>query len=136
MCASLYGCGGSTRSVAAVCHVWDTQGLALHEKYEAVGKAEKTSGARGVLSVLASAIGAPNELAHLMTQMANVAPPESQPDFESVASGLKKIAESEGKAITDPLGAFAGNLVESASIAGSYTRVNTFILKNCGIPHA
>jgi hypothetical protein len=131
---SLYGCGGSTRSVAAVCHIWDTQGLALHEKYEAVDKAEKTGGSGAVISVLASAIGAPNELAHLMSQMADVAPPESQSDFESVASAFKKLAESEGKAITDPLGAIAGSLIESAAVSGSYDRVNSFLATNCGIP--
>lgn len=134
MCVSLCGCGGSTRSVAAACHVWDTQGLALHEKYEAVASAEKTGGTAGVLSVLASAIGAPNELAHLMTEMVNVAPPESQPDFESVASAFKKLAESEGKAITDPFGAIAGAIVESAATSGSYERVDAFLAKNCGIP--
>lgn len=136
ICASFCGCGESTRSVAAVCHVWDTQGLALHEKYEAVNKAEKTSGAAGVLSVLASAIGAPNELAHLMTAMANVAPPESQPDFETVAAAFKKLSESEGKAITDPLGAIAGDLVESAATSGSYERVDSFLATNCGIPRS
>jgi hypothetical protein len=134
LCFGICGCGGPGRSTAAVCHVWDTQGLALHEKYEAAANAEKSGGAAGVISVLASAIGAPNELAHLMTQMAEVAPPESQSDFESLSSGLKKMSESEGKAVTDPLGAIAGNLVESAAIAGSYARVNAFILKNCGIP--
>jgi hypothetical protein len=135
-CASLYSCGGSTRSVAAVCHVWDTQGLALHEKYEAADTAEKTNGAAGVLSVLASAVGAPNELAHLMTAMANVAPPESQPDFESVASAFKRLSESEGKAITDPLGAIAGDLVESAATSGSFERVDSFLATNCGIPRS
>lgn len=134
MCASLSGCGGSTRSVAAVCHVWNTRGLALHEKYEAVASAEKTSGTAGVLSALASAIGAPNELAHLMTEMANVAPPESKPDFESVASAFRKLSESEGKAITNPLGAIAGAVVESAAASGSYERVDSFLTTNCGIP--
>lgn len=136
VCASLFGCGDYTRSVAAVCRVWDARGLALHERYEAVAKAEKTNGTAGVLSALASAIGAPNELAHLMTEMANVAPSESQPDFEAVASAFKKLSESEGKAITDPLGAIAGNLVESAATSGSYVRVDSFLAKNCGIPQS
>jgi hypothetical protein len=134
-CVLFLGCGsGSTRSVAAVCHVWDTQGLALHEKYEAADKAAKADGAKGILSVLASAIGAPNELAHLMTQMADVAPPESQSDFETVASAFKKLSDSEGKAITDPLGAIAGDLVEPAATSGSFERVDSFLATNCGIP--
>ena len=134
MWASLCGCSGSTRSVAAACQVWDTRGLALHEKYEAVANAEKTSGTAGVLSMFASAFGAPNELAHLMSEMANVAPPESQPDFESVASAFKKLSESEGKAITDPLGAITSAVVESAATSGSYERVDSFLATNCGIP--
>jgi hypothetical protein len=116
--------------------VWDTQGLALHERYEAADAAEKTGGTAAMLSMLASAVGAPNELAHLMTQMADVAPKESESDFESVAAAFKKLSESESKAITDPLGAVVGNLVESAASAGSYERVEVFLAKHCGSPQS
>jgi hypothetical protein len=117
-----------------VCHVWDTQGLDLHEKFEAADTAEKTKGTAGVIEGLASIIGAPNELARLMHQMADVAPSESEPDFESVASAFTKLSESEGKAITNPLGAIGGNIVEALSVSGSFNRVDSFLTHNCGIP--
>jgi hypothetical protein len=133
-CLFLAACGGSSRSVAAVCNVWDTEGLALHEKFESANKSARGEGAAGVLSALVSVIGAPNELARLMSQMAAVAPTSAEPDFEAVGTAFKKLSESEGKAFTDPLGALGGSLMESLAVSGSFTRVNGFLATNCGIP--
>jgi hypothetical protein len=131
----LLGCGGSGRSVAAVCNVWDTEGLALHEKFENVDEqAGGHASAAAIVGALADVIGAPNELARLMHAMGAVAPTNIEPDFESVSSAFTKLSESEGKAITDPLGALLGNLVDSLAVSGSFTRVDAFLAKNCGIP--
>lgn len=132
-CLQLSGCG-SGRSVAAVCNVWDTEGLALHERYEHDAKNVKSFGS--MLTDLASVLGAPGELAHMMSRMAGVAPTEVQPDFESVAEAFKKLADSESTAIADPLGAIGGNLVDALSSEGSFSRVNAFISSNCGIPQS
>ncbi|MHB8533150.1 MAG: hypothetical protein ACYDC2_10565 [Solirubrobacteraceae bacterium] len=134
-CLVLSSCGGSGRSVAAVCKVWDAEGLALHDKFEqADGQARGKPSASAVIGALASILGAPNELSRLMRQMGAVAPTDIAPDFESVSDGFKKVSESESKALTNPFGALAGNLVNSLAIAGSFTRVNAFLAKNCGIP--
>jgi hypothetical protein len=133
-CLFLAACGGSGRSLTAVCKVWDTEGLALHEKFENANKSSGSQGAAGVLAALVSVIGAPNELARLMNQMAAVAPPNVQPDFEAVGTAFRKLSESESKAFTDPLGALGGSLVESLSVSGSFSRVNVFLGTNCGIP--
>jgi hypothetical protein len=128
------GCGSSGRSVAAVCHVWATEGLALHERYENVDKGERTKGAEGMLAGLVSIFAAPNELSGLMTRMAAVAPSSVEPDFEAVASSFKKLSDSESDALTDPLGALGGNLVDALAVSGSYSRVDAFLSTNCGIP--
>lgn len=132
-CLGLSACG-SGRSVAAVCKVWDTEGLALHERYE--HDAGNVKSVEGMLTDIASVLGAPGELEHMMNRMADVAPTEVQPDFESVAQAFKKLSESESTAITDPLGAIGGNLVEALSSEGSFNRVNSFISSNCGIPQS
>lgn len=134
ICSSLYGCGGPGRSVAAVCHVWDTQGLALHDRFEAAAQNERNHGAEGLLSGLASLIGAPNELSKLMSEMADVAPGSSAHDFESVASAFEKVSESESKSLTNPLSALAGNLVNGLAVSGSFVRVDEFLGAHCGIP--
>jgi hypothetical protein len=132
-CLGLSACG-SARSVAAVCSVWDTEGLALHERYERDAKGVNSFA--GMFTDLASVLGAPNELAHMMSRMADVAPTEVEPDFESVAGAFKKLSESESAAITDPLAAVGGNLVEALASEGSFNRVNSFISSNCGIPNS
>lgn len=134
ICPFLVGCGDSGRSTAAVCKVWDTEGLALHEKFESANRNSRGHGATGILTALVSIIGAPNELARLMSQMSAVAPMSVQPDFEAVGTAFKKLSESESKAITDPLGALGSSLVESLSVSGSFARVNGFLVANCGIP--
>lgn len=133
LCAALESCGGPSRSVAAVCKVWDTEGLALHDKYVRAGEGAKRSTA-GALGALISLIGAPSDLARLMRQMGQVAPSEVAPDFEAMADSLKKVSETEGDAITNPFGALAKNLVGSIAVAGSVERVNSFLGRNCGIP--
>jgi hypothetical protein len=132
---ALFACGSATRSAGAVCHVWDTEGLALHDKFEADAQREHTSGTEGLLAGLISIIGGPNELSRLMSQMAAVAPETAAPDFETVADSFKKVSDSEGKALTNPLAAIGANLVTAISSSGSFKRVNEFLTSNCGIPH-
>jgi hypothetical protein len=136
LCTSILitACSGSTRSIAAVCHVWDTDGLALHEKFEDAANGEKAGDAEGMIAGLVSIVGAPNELSRLMSEMAGVAPSSAEPDFEAVASSFKKLSESEGKALTDPLHTLGANIIDAVAVSGSYRRVDAFLAKNCGIP--
>lgn len=133
LCAVPASCGGASRSVTAVCEVWDKEGLALHDKYVRADEGAKRSTA-GAIGALVSVIGAPNDLSRLMRQMGQVAPSEVAPDFEAMADSLKKVSETEGDAITNPFGALAKNLVGSIAVAGSAERVNSFLSRNCGIP--
>jgi hypothetical protein len=120
--------------VAAVCKVWDSEGLALHDKWEATDRAERTGGSTAMLGAIVNLIRAPNDIAHLMHEMGEVAPTSASHDFESLASAFEKLSDSESKALTNPLAALGGSLVESLAIAGPYDRVNSFLSANCGIP--
>jgi hypothetical protein len=133
-CLVLTSCGASPRSVAAVCHVWDTQGLSLHDRFEAANSAVRTSGTSGLLSALASIVGAPNELSKLMAEMADVAPGNAEADFNSVSTAFKKLSESESESLTNPLAALGGNLIEGFAVSGSLSRVDAFLSTHCGIP--
>jgi hypothetical protein len=132
--AWLSSCGGSSRSNAAVCKVWDEQGLALHDKFEATDREERTGGSKAMLNAIVNLIGAPGDIAHLMGEMGEVAPAPIEQDFESLATAFKKMSDSEATAVTDPLAALGGNLVESLTVVGPYHRVDAFLAANCGIP--
>jgi hypothetical protein len=114
--------------------VWDTQGLSLHDRFEAANTVVRTSGTSGLLSALASIVGAPNELAKLMAEMAAVAPSNAEADFNSVSAAFKKLSESESKSLTNPLAAFGSNLIEGFAVSGSLSRVDAFLATHCGIP--
>jgi hypothetical protein len=127
-CLSLSGCGTTpNRSVAAVCHVWQTQAVALHNQYA------RDAAGEPLLSVI-DLIRAPDDLANLMDNMAAVAPTNIEPDFAALATTFHQVSASEGQAFTDPLGAALGNFVSVIAISGSYQRVNYYIWTNCSGP--
>ena len=129
----LAACGSSaSRSAAAVCHVWDTDALAVHNEYTS-----DASGELGFQSIV-DLIAAPNNLAILMDKFVAVAPSEIEPDFEALATALHKESAGEGGSVTDPLGAIASGLADSLSVSGSINRINQYIDTNCqgspGVP--
>jgi hypothetical protein len=115
------------RSVAAVCHVWDTQALALHNQYQA--ESDNVSA-----QSLGDLFAAPANLGRLMGNMAAVAPVGIEADFQALQQAFSQIASSEGQAFTDPLAALGDGLVTSLAVSGSYDRVDSFLSANCGIP--
>ncbi len=117
--------GGSVRSAAAVCHVWDTSAVALHNKY--AKDAQSGNGLESFLDV----ITAPNDLATLMDQMSAVAPTNIEPDFQALADAFHKASSVSGGDITDPLGAIASGLINGLAVSGSEQRVNSYLEANC-----
>jgi hypothetical protein len=131
---ALGGCGGSTRSVAAVCHVWDSQGLALYNKYAQADHGIQNGGTAGLFKGIVDLVAAPNDLAVLFDRMAAVAPESTAPDFNALASALHKEVDNIGQDATNPLAGIASGLVSGLAMSGSYDRVNQFLTANCGIP--
>jgi hypothetical protein len=120
------GCSdGVSRSAAAVCKVWNTDAVALHNKY--------AHDAQGSLSVgsVADLIAAPNDMAVLMEKMAAVAPNSIEPDFNALATAFHQESASESKAVIDPLGALASGLVGGLAVSGSEKHVDQYLQSNC-----
>jgi hypothetical protein len=124
----LTACSSNPRSAAAVCHVWTTQAVPLHDQYA------KDSSAGLSLASIIDLVGVPDQLANLMGSMGAVAPEPIEGDFQILQSAFQKEASSMGQAVTDPLGALVGGVVNGLSTAGSYTRVNQYIEDNCTGP--
>jgi hypothetical protein len=81
----LTGCFGDDRSVAAVCQVWDHDGLALHNQFSQIG-GQAQQNLFGALTQVASA---PVQVGDLMAKMAAVAPTNVAPAFQQVADAVK-----------------------------------------------
>lgn len=129
------GCGTPSRSVSAVCHVWDTNGLQYHNQLAAMD-AQMTNDPNwsSALTALLDIVAAPHNLSILYAQMANVAPEGNEPDFQAVSDFFEQAAKAESQEITDPLAAMGNGLLSSLEDAGSFTRTDDFLDQNCGIP--
>jgi hypothetical protein len=122
----LASCSGSNRSAAAVCHVWDTQAVPLHNRYQ--------SDATGKFSLqeLADLIAVPQTLANLMGNLAAVAPEPIETDFSELQHAFQNEVNNAGQAVTNPIGALSSGLVSGLESLGPYDRVNSYLSNNCG----
>ena len=123
-------CEGPARSAAALCSVFDTQGVAQHNKYQR--DANKASA--GPLPTLVDAVLVPQQFASLMGNMAAVAPTPIESDLSTLNTYFKEVAATEPGAITDPLKTLASSVVRSIQVCGSFERVNKYLLRNCSLP--
>ena len=135
----LGGCGSagaSTRSATAVCHVWDTEGLALHNRYVADGRAFSGSSppAAAALGAIGDLISSPSQLALLLTDMANVAPPAIEGSFQQLAQSFNEQQKALGDALSNPLGALGDGLLNALGSSGAVQRVDNYLSAHCGVP--
>jgi hypothetical protein len=120
------------RSVEAVCRVWDIKGAALHARLEQTG----STASRDPFNALANLAGAPGQIGQLMGKMAAVAPPNIEPDFQSLAQAFAQIGSNEGSGLSNPLGALGSALALGFNEEAAANNVNNFLARNCGIPGA
>lgn len=138
--AVIAACGGQAGSVppsaAAVCHVWDTDGLALHNEYQGEDNAYQgdPNDTNNLLSMVGSLLTFPTQIATLMTRMANVAPSPIKGDLQNLATIFNQESANEAKAITDPLGAIGSGVLGALEGSGSVTRVDQFLAAHCASP--
>lgn len=121
----LAGCGGSGRSTAAVCRVWNSQAGALHAKY-----LRDARGKRG-LRLLLDLVAAPGQVTSLMDNMAAAAPMSVEPSFHAVAVALHKQASSLGDSVTNPVAAAINGAVTGLAISGPVSQVDAYLKANC-----
>lgn len=118
------------RSVQAVCRVWDTEGAALHARFEQTG----STGSHDPFNALANLAGAPGQIGELMGKMAAVAPSNIEPDFQSLAQAFAQIGNNEGSSLSNPIGALGSALALGFNEEAAANNVNSFLGSNCGIP--
>jgi hypothetical protein len=118
------------RSVEAVCRVWDTEGAALHTRFEQTS----SDTASDPFAALANLAGAPGQISHLMGKMAAVAPSNIEPDFQSLAQAFEQVGKNEGGGLSNPIGALGSALALGFNEEAAANNVNAFLAGNCGIP--
>ncbi len=124
------GCFWDNRSAGAVCHVWDTDGLALHNHLEV----NQSHAQQNPIAALAQVAAAPGEVGDLMAKMAAVAPSDVEPSFQQLAEAFHQVGQNEGTAAVNPLAGLANGLANAFAAQGAADNVNQFLAHNCGIP--
>lgn len=127
----LSGCIGSSRSTAAVCHVFETDAVAFHNHYEEEAKTTNESNAFGALADVGEA---PGRLAEIMSKMEAVAPSDIEPAFKTLAGAFKEMSQNEGKDALDPLSGLASGFSLAFSSAHAFSEVDTYLTKHCRRP--
>lgn len=126
---------GEERSTAAVCEVFETDGAALHDRFqERADSLSQGSDGDRVLGSIGELLAAPGRLAHLMAKMAAVAPKDIEPAFSALAESFGKIGDSAGANATNPIGALASSLALGAQIQGPWEEADRFLSEHCTIP--
>lgn len=128
--ASLAGCLGDGRSAEAACEVWETDGLALHDRFEQ--NADQVSS--DLPGALAEIAGSPGRIATLLDKMAAVAPTDVEPAFAHLAAALRQTGQTAADGVSNPLGALASGLALALTSQGDVDAVNGFLAEHCTTP--
>lgn len=129
------GVTGEERSAAAVCEVFETEGAALHDRFEeSADSLSRDQDGDQLLSGIAELIAAPGRFAHLMDKMAAVAPKDVEPAFAALADAFRKVAENAGENATNPIGAIASGVLTGAQVQGQWEEANRLLSENCARP--
>lgn len=123
----LSGCG-TTRSVAAYCHVFYGTGAKLRDSYASATYANDP------LQALGTILSAPSQLANFLGQLAAVAPMIIEPAVATLQQAFQEEAGEAGGAVSDPLGALFGGLVAGMASEQAAQEVTQWTLAHCGPP--
>lgn len=125
----LTACGGSERSPEAYCRAFYTKAAPLRQGYVDAGKTANAD----PLTAIVKLLSAPGDFESLFDGMVPHAPDEIRSDTVVVRDSFKKLQDSMGDAITNPLGALASNLGTSLSSAGAFNRVDAYLGRHCPV---
>lgn len=126
----LAGCSG-TRSAAAVCQVFATDGVAFHNHYE---QEAKTTNQSSALGTLADVMVAPSRIAVLMDKMDAVAPSDIEPAFKVVADTFHTAAKNQGSAALNPIGSLFSDLSLGLGSHQAFSEVDAYLADHCPRP--
>jgi hypothetical protein len=126
LCLSACG-GGSTRSAEAYCEAFYSHAAPLRQGYVNADK----QASQQPLQALVTLLSAPGDLAAVFDAMVPHAPDEIQSDTKQVRDAFKKMQDTMGKAVSDPLGALGDSLGNSLSSSGSFNRVDQYLAAHC-----
>lgn len=126
---------GDGRSAAAVCKVFETDGVALHDRYEGTANSLANNPSdEQLFGGLAELASAPGRFAGLLAKMAAVAPKDIEPQLTTLAEALREAAKNAGDGALNPVGGLVKSIALGLSTQGEVEDVNRYLSDNCTRP--
>lgn len=126
---ALTGCGAS---VEDYCDTFYGEGSALRESFQEAS--DNAAASSDPFAGLGTALSAPQELATFFDKLADNSPDDIKPDVEVLRDEFQEINDNMAENAMNPFGGLLNAFLSSATTSGSYNRVNTYTLENCGPP--
>ncbi|HEV7493341.1 hypothetical protein [Baekduia sp.] len=117
------------RSPEAYCRAFYSKAAPIRQSYMDADANMKADPLTGILKLLQ----APGDLESIFDSMVDHAPDEIKSDTVQVRDSFKKLADTEGEALSNPLLAMGKGLINSMTSAGAFQRVDTYLTAHCPV---
>lgn len=128
---SLTACGssGDERSPEAYCRAFYEKAAPIRQSYVDADKNMSADPVGGILKL----IRAPGDMEAIFAGMVDHAPDDIRSDTEQVRDSFKKMQDTEGDALSNPLLAAGKGIINSLTSAGSFDRVDAYLGRHCPV---
>jgi hypothetical protein len=127
---TLSACGSSDeRSPEAYCRAFYTKAAPIRQSYVDANKNMDADPLTGIIKL----IGVPGDMESIFDGMVDHAPDDIKSDTAQVRDSFKKMADTEGDALSNPLLAMGKGLINSLTSAGAFQRVDSYLTAHCPV---
>jgi hypothetical protein len=128
---ALSACGNSSdeRSPEAYCRAFYTKAAPIRQGYVDASANMDADPLTGIVKLLQ----APGDMQSIFDGMVDHAPDDIKSDTAQVRDSFKKMADTEGEALSNPLLAAGKGLINSLTSAGAFERVDAYLATHCPV---
>jgi hypothetical protein len=128
LCLLVSGCGSDV-SPEAYCRSFYEKAAPIREGYVQAGDTVEAD----PLGAFVKLMQAPGDMAVIFDGMVDHAPDDIRSDTEQVRDSFKKLQDSMGDNLDNPLKMLGANLMAGLSSAGSFERVDAYLGEHCPV---
>jgi hypothetical protein len=126
---ALTSCGDEERSADAYCRAFYEHAAPIRKSYvEADERMEEDP-----IGSIVTLLGSPGDIAVIFDAMVDHAPEEIRSDTEAARDAVGDQQDALDDALSDPLGALGGSLIEGLTSSGSFARVDAYLNEHCPV---
>jgi hypothetical protein len=121
--------GGEDRSPEAYCRAFYEKAAPIRQGYVDASKNVNADPLTSIVKLLQ----APSDMAAIFGGMVDHAPDDIKSDTEQVRDSFKKLSDSEGDMLSNPLLAAGKSIINGVAAGGSFERVDAYLAAHCPV---